>query len=509
MNRALFLKTAAPAALFSLALFGACAAAVWSINRLQGNLALILSDNVAAMAAAHDLEIQLRQLRFHSFVQVVETSEQRQDERRNVVEDDLAGFEEALKRARRSARTDEEKRLVADIDAGFDDYRRDLRHPGPRPRTPEELLAWADRHPVRELAARCRDLARINREAMNHTARESEEVTRRTRLAMLLLGLAGPTAGLLGGFVLARGLSQAVARLHVRLQDAHAHFEKDAVDVRLESGGGLHDLDRQIQRIVERVRTATEQLQRQQGEMLRAEQLAAVGRLAAGLAHEVRNPLTAIKLLVASALRPHGPPLTAEDLQVIHAEIVRLEGKVQHLLDFARPPQTCRTPCDLRDVVGRAVELVGPRARQQRVAVEAAVPDEPVVADADASQLSGVLVNLLFNALDAQPQGGRVELRLTAAEDAKLEVCDEGPGLSPAIADRLFTPFASTKPTGTGLGLSISRRVAEAHGGSLRGCNQPGGGACFTLTLPVRSPQSAVRGPEAQVVRKVPGAGIS
>src|SRR5262245_58375802 len=115
MNRLLFLKTAAPAALFSLVLFAACAASVWSVNRLQGNLAAILSHNVAAVAAAQDLEIQLRQLRFHSLLYVAEPT----DERRGLVDEDLAGFEAALARARATAHTDKERALVAAIDDGF------------------------------------------------------------------------------------------------------------------------------------------------------------------------------------------------------------------------------------------------------------------------------------------------------------------------------------------------------------------------------------------------------
>jgi two-component system sensor histidine kinase HydH len=229
-----------------------------------------------------------------------------------------------------------------------------------------------------------------------------------------------------------------------------------------------------------------ERLRQQHWDMLRAEQLAAVGQLAAGVAHEVRNPLTGMKLLVEAALRP-GPRtgLTEEDLRVIHGEIVRLEATVQHFLAFARLPAPKRQVCDLRDVIGGSLDLVRPRALGQGVQLEVSAPAELLPVDVDAGQIQQVLVNLLFNALDAMPRGGRLALVLEAAgESCRLSVRDTGPGIAPAMAGRLFTPFASTKPTGTGLGLSLARRIVEEHGGRIDGDNHPDGGACFAIVLP-------------------------
>jgi two-component system, NtrC family, sensor histidine kinase HydH len=228
------------------------------------------------------------------------------------------------------------------------------------------------------------------------------------------------------------------------------------------------------------------QAQKRQQEMMRAEQLAAVGQLAAGMAHEVRNPLTSIKLLVGAARRRgNGQALSPEDLLVIHEEVERLEAKVQTLLDFARPPESRRRLCDLREIVNRTIALLQARARDQNVQIECLVPAELVEVYADPDQLSSVLVNLYFNALDAMAAGGllRVELRLEGG--VQLTVSDTGLGISPDVAGRLFTPFVSSKTTGTGLGLSVSRRVVEDHGGALTGANRTDGpGACFTISLP-------------------------
>src|SRR5262249_55016640 len=149
------------------------------------------------------------------------------------------------------------------------------------------------------------------------------------------------------------------------------------------------------------------------------------------------------------------------------------------------PPPLRREPCDLRAVLAGAVALVRARAEQQGVEVRSHSPERPVVATADAGQLNGVLVNLLLNALDAMPGGGLLEVSLEATPGgARLAVADSGGGIPPGMEGRLFTPFASSKPTGTGLGLCISRRVVEDHGGRIRGENRARGGACFTIVLP-------------------------
>src|SRR5262249_34423209 len=160
-----------------------------------------------------------------------------------------------------------------------------------------------------------------------------------------------------------------------------------------------------------------------------AEQLSAVGQLAASVAHEVRNPLTSVKMLVEAALRPQNPkPLRAEDLKVIHGEIARLERTVQGFLDFARMPSPKRCHCDLREVVQQAIDLVQARARQQKVEIASGMPDQPLYANVDRDQFRNVLVNLFLNALDAMPSGGRLAIKMEQSPDGapRLEIADTG-----------------------------------------------------------------------------------
>jgi signal transduction histidine kinase len=301
------------------------------------------------------------------------------------------------------------------------------------------------------------------------------------------MGVLGPVGGLIGGFGAAWGLSRSITRLRIRLQAASAHLDQELGTVRLTGEGMSGQLDRQLDHVVTRVGEVVARLQQQQRELIRTEQLAAIGQLAASIAHEVRNPLTGIKLLVSATLqRQPATCLSREDLEFIHGEIQRLERKLQALLEFARPSEAVREPCDLRDLVGAAWQLVSTRAEQLGVHCDRNLPDQPVRAFVDRDQITSVLVNLFLNALDAMPSGGvlAVQLRPTGSR-VELTVADSGPGIDPALADRLFTPFASTKKTGTGLGLSISLRVVADHGGTLTGSNRPEGGACFTITLPL------------------------
>jgi signal transduction histidine kinase len=244
-----------------------------------------------------------------------------------------------------------------------------------------------------------------------------------------------------------------------------------------------------MQQVVQQVEEVTARLQQQQRELLRAEQLAAVGQLAAGVAHEVRNPLTGIKLLVEAARRPECPrPLEDEDLSMIERELVRVEQTVQGLLDYARLPAPRAELCDLYDIVRSSCDVIRARAARQLVDIRVHAPGVPALVLVDRDQLHTVLLNLLLNALDAMPSGGQLDLSWTPARDRTLQitVSDTGIGIPHEMMDQVFQPFATTKPTGTGLGLSLAARIIEEHQGTIRAlpCSR---GAQFVLTLPEAS----------------------
>jgi signal transduction histidine kinase len=221
--------------------------------------------------------------------------------------------------------------------------------------------------------------------------------------------------------------------------------------------------------------------------LLRAEQMMAIGQVAAGVAHELRNPLTSIKGLIQVNVRDlNNRGIPSEDLTVIEHEIRRMERTLQIFLDFAKPPKPNRQLIDLSSIIERVLALVGGRARKQNVAIEFTRPQVQVDGNVDNDQIQQLLLNLVLNALDAMPGGGRIEIELQPMRDGFVEfyVRDNGPGIAPHILPKVFETFVSSKETGVGLGLPLSRRIAEDHGGSLNAYNLPEAGACFQLRLP-------------------------
>lgn len=486
MNRSILIQVTAPAVLIGLILLAVCLVSARHVNQLQANLATILASHVSSMEAAQRLEVHVRQLRFHSFLYLMDPDPLLLKD----IANDEQQFEDWLIQAERLAYTSEEIKAVQAMRVGYDKYQNELeqlRLAVGQGRSMGNLRALSQAHPIRHVLDPCREYARLNEVQMNGVTQESTRVSERLHVTMFLLGICGPIGGLLSGFGIARGLSRSLYRLSVRVQDMAQRLERDVGAVKLTADGDFTHLDQQLQHVVQRVAEVTQRLQRQQQEILRAQQLAAVGQLAASVAHEVRNPLTSIKLLVEVGLRNQNPkPFTRENLQVVHAEILRLQQTVQSFLDFARPPALVPVVCDLRAVVQQALELVRARARQQKVQLATDLPPDPLMGQIDRGQLCTVLVNLFINALDAMPSGGRLTATLSGTRDqVRLTVRDTGEGISPDIRAQLFTPFVSTKATGSGLGLSISRRIIEEHGGRIDVVESGDKGACFAIVLPV------------------------
>jgi signal transduction histidine kinase len=486
MNRKILIRVTAPAVLIGLFLLVACLAGAWYINRLQSSLTNVLGQTVISLQAAQELEIRVRQLRFRSFLYLAKPAPLRLEP----IQSAQSSFEEALDTVRHFARDADETAIVEAIEAGYRQYRSemtDLREHAVGVGSPDDWIALAESHPIGQVVDPCEELVRLHREKMNRTLIESERVSVQVNRAMLFLGLCGPLGGIAMGYGVARGLSRSIYRLSVHVQDVAQRLDRDVASVSVVADGDIQNLDQQLQYIIRRVEEAAESFRQQQQELMRAEQLAVVGQLAAGVAHEIRNPLTGVKFLIEAALRTkNSKPLTDEDLRVIHREIGRLEETVQGLLDLARMPPPIRTAGDLRDLVRQAADLVRVRADQQQVELALRLGTEPMDVSVDQGQLHRVLVNLLLNALDGMPQGGVLTVSLEAprGRDVCITVTDTGDGIPPEVLPRLFMPFATTKPTGTGLGLSISRRIIEEHGGRISASNRPEGGACFAISLP-------------------------
>jgi two-component system NtrC family sensor kinase len=225
----------------------------------------------------------------------------------------------------------------------------------------------------------------------------------------------------------------------------------------------------------------------------RSERLAALGRLASGVAHEIRTPLTSLKLFLQSVQEDVAiSPEHSEDYRIAMRQVARIEATINHFLDFARPQEPARMNLDFEKLVDDALDVVGPRANQQEVEVCRQVsPGLPRV-QGDMRQLGEVLVNLLVNALEAMPDGGRLvisvapERREAGPDDAsrvRIDVSDTGPGIRREDLDRLFEPFFTTKAAGSGLGLAIVSAVVERHEGRVDVDSRLGVGTTFSVRL--------------------------
>ncbi|MDB5308085.1 MAG: kinA 2 [Gemmataceae bacterium] len=373
-----------------------------------------------------------------------------------------------------------ERDLARRVALSFSSYRQLWEN---RTATPDAAKRATD-HLRGDTLPACTQLRDFNTGEVSESEREHELALRWLAWGFAAVGVLGSVAGLVLGYGLARSLRRAVDSFLVRVQGASDLLGQELATVTVERVGpedrdGVEDL---VRRVGEVVRT----LQQREREVRRAERLAAVGQLAAGVAHEIRNPLTSVQLLVQTARKdPTAGALDGNDLALIDAELGRIERSLKAFLDYARPPKAERVSCDVAAVVKDALNLIRARAYQQRVGIRFDAPPVPIVLLADPEQLRQVVVNLLLNALDAMPAGGTLEVvLLTDGDVVELAVTDTGPGIPAGILPRLFVPFVTGKETGLGLGLVVSKRIVEDHGGTIAGVNRPEGGARFVVRLP-------------------------
>lgn len=218
-----------------------------------------------------------------------------------------------------------------------------------------------------------------------------------------------------------------------------------------------------------------------------SEKLAALGTLSAGLAHELRNPMNTVSMLIYAMSHdlPADGPFGA-DLQIVQSELRRMSLLLEQFLEFARP----RPPHFQRERLGEILEetllLIGPEARVRRIRVYKTWEKNLPLVWVDGAQLKQVFLNVLLNALQAMPHGGTLTVRIHVSGGSVLtSISDEGEGIRPDVRANVFQPFFTTKKGGTGLGLSISQRIVEAHNGRLRILSQPGSGTTVIVRLPL------------------------
>lgn len=542
-------KIAAPMIGLSAVLLALGVFAAWNVNKQQQASSDLFVREMHAMLAIEDLHIEMRDVRYYvnRFL--------RTDDPQSLIEAFALRnkTDPLLENARSLARRGHEQDLIEIAAAGYQRFFAELdRLSGPiisgyvpdsaapplrRPSSPElveEFTVLSDVLLTNEVLTPLRQCISFNQEVVERANEANQQTAQHLKIGFLLLGICGSAAGLLTGTGIARAVGRSIVQLNVSVRDVVGKLHDVRAPVTISRDGGFQGIESDLKRLEDDIGEVVRRLQQRETELLRAEQLARVGQLAAGLAHELRNPLMPMKMLVQAALeRGDDAGLKGRSLHVINDEISRLEKSIQSFLDFARPPVPEKSTVDITEVIRQVINLVNGRARQQEVKIIQNLPVTSVIAIVDQSQIRQLILNLLLNALDALPNGGTIQISIDTGvtppssreatgsqpilsgeineHDAlrlpfrdtqqashsesqsdwfAIRIWDSGTGIPSELMDTIFEPFVTSKETGTGLGLSICQRIATAHSGFLTVKNRETGGAEFTLLLPLRPPSS-------------------
>jgi len=502
MKSRLLFRIVAPSLAVCFLLLALGALSGWYVHRQQGQASRLLTASVHRIRAAEEMASGIREARFQLGQYAVSGATEHLDSLPPI----LTEIRQSLSQVQSLSQPEDDRHLLEQVGQGLGelteqvdalrqnstaDARTRAQHLG-RVVVTEEILAPAQQY------------LDASEAAIGQSSQRSQAIAGRVALSLLLLGVCGSVAGLVAGFAIARGVRHSLFELYVPIRTATGKLEEVIGPIDVAEPRGIHDLDSVLASLAERIGVVVDRLRQSQLDLLRAEQMAALGQLAAGLAHELRNPLMSMKILVQTAAEAgESARLEGRDVTVLEEELTRLEQAIQRFLDFARPPTLEKHLFDVRAVLRRTLELVSARAARQQVSIAAELPDTPVEIQADREQIRQVLLNTVLNSLDAVGEGGHIRIGLChdtlghgAEDDGQAEatawvaitVADDGPGIPEELGQRIFDPFVSTKETGLGLGLAICRRIVEAHGGQIAAGNAIGGGAEFVIRLPSGAP---------------------
>ena len=342
-------------------------------------------------------------------------------------------------------------------------------------------LHWQVREQFFALADLCRRYKELHRASIAATMAElndRQRSTTRTASALLICSLL--LAGGLGFLIFERVLKPIRALIRETESPLHlARFEDEISSLTLR----MHQLVNNVDQTRTKLQESREHLQQK-------EKLATAGKLAAGVAHSVRNPLTSVKMRLFSLQRSQSlSPIQKENFEVIAEEIRHIDTILSNFLEFSRRPKLRMQPCNPSEVVQSALQLMHHRLKSYGIEVRReSTPLQDSLLDPE--QLKEVLVNLLENSCEVMPAGGIITIEEQSGVAQPLghisliRITDSGPGIPEEIREKVFDPFFSTKEEGTGLGLSIARRIVEDHGGWLNVSSREGRGTTFSISLP-------------------------
>jgi signal transduction histidine kinase len=284
-------------------------------------------------------------------------------------------------------------------------------------------------------------------------------------------------------------VSQLVARRVTAPLDALVRFTLDVAEgdsrQRAATGGD------EVGRLGRAFNVMLDRLERSQDALVRSEKLALAGLFAARVAHDIRNPLSAIKMqtqLLRDRLRPSGDAQSLASLEAVRRDIGQVESVVRDLLELARPGELRRERTQVNDMIRDVLQQMAPQLSYRRIHIDQRLDNGLPEVSVDADRMKQALVNIINNAADAMPTGGTLSVTTSnsgSGSTLRMDICDDGTGVDPAIRDRVFDPFVSTKRDGVGLGLVNAKAVIDMHGGLIELAPREPKGTRVTITLPL------------------------
>ena len=447
---------------------------------------------------AKDMEIELTAIKGLNYIYLINKSDFWLDSLRH----QQAKFVIYLERARESSNTPEEDVLIQQISALFSNYEQNILLAVSLLKNSEiskvnALLIHSAQELLGTIQLKSNEFININKQAENLHELELARTHSLILLILISMGIGGIVAGILLGWLLSRMLFSPINQLvlKVRGSSGGAVFEH----IKLPHGTELDELGESIKELIEKFKRTNEDLSRNKELLQYSNKFANLGKIAPTIAHEIRNPLAAIKMLVYSIREEQNTPVSVrEDLDIISKEIDRIDNFTKDFLRFAKPNDPVFADISPTECLAEVIQLFKPRLVNSNIVINNNTTKCKWHVMADAGHLKQVFMNLILNAVEVMPNGGELSIDAGVVREAdinnpeekrdfiKIDFSDSGPGIPEAIMKTLFEPFIKGTDQGVGIGLSISQSIAGSHGGWIAAGNKSdGSGAVFTFYLPL------------------------
>lgn len=470
-----------------LAVLGGFAA--WNIHVQQTSVSDEIVREVHRLETIAELSSTARNLRY----QIILFLRTKSPDTLQPIEHQLQDLHALLAQAEESSRQSEELRSLAMIQEGVASFEAQYPLGDFGSLDEDKALYLCDDILTQKVLEPIEMTIRENERTVDRMSDLGQASSRQLVIGLLLLGLTGGAAGILVGIAVARGVGRSMVQLDVSVQSVAKRIPRGKSAVSFTHLGDLGGIESNLRFLEQDIIKVVSRLQEREYELLKSEQLARVGQMAAGLAHELRNPLMPMKMLVQAALNPGSSGLDERGLEILNDEIQRLEEAIASFLDFARPRVPVLKPVDIVAILNRCKDFLHDKARSLDIQVDVRSTSPSLIASVDEKQLWQVLLNIANNAMEAMSRGGVLTMdartvhhtdedagRVAARSDLILELdqmpraekdwlvlqfLDTGPGFSDEAMQSIFEPFYTTKDSGTGLGLYICEQIAKAHQG--------------------------------------------